>query len=524
MTRCEVLTQNICEVDADALVVGLFAAPQGDSRESGGQAGNGAAVYTASALEVENATSGAVSRVLATGDFTGARGEIVVIYGPDGVKARRVILAGLGAIDAFNEEDFAEVHRKIAAAARGSSIVLTSEDFIPETRDARWAARTALRVMLFEKTPVKSFKSNARPAPQLESVVWFSEDEAARGELLAALEEGCVCAEAMRIAKNLGDLPPNECTPQHMYETACRLRDAVEGALTGEEAARPAVTVEVMRREDLEKAGMGGILAVGRGSDVEPLLIEFSWWGAADRAAAPIVVVGKGVTFDAGGLNLKPGRSMPEMKYDMSGAAAALALVKMAADLRLPLNVVALAPCAENLPSGRALKPADIIRMGNSMTVEVLNADAEGRLLLADALYCAQRLNPAACVDVATLTGACVVALGTNISGLFCSSSELTAELTAAAESADDPVWPMPMGGRYRELLKSNCADLVNTGNQPHSGASTAATFLQAFAPKCPWAHLDVAGTANTTGADRQSTARPLPLLMEWLLARAQRA
>ena len=212
------------------------------------------------------------------------------------------------------------------------------------------------------------------------------------------------------------------------------------------------------------------------------------------------------------------------MKYDMSGAAAALALVKMAADLRLPLNVVALAPCAENLPSGRALKPADIIRMGNSMTVEVLNADAEGRLLLADALYCAQRLNPAACVDVATLTGACVVALGTNISGLFCSSSELTAELTAAAESADDPVWPMPMGGRYRELLKSNCADLVNTGNQPHSGASTAATFLQAFAPKCPWAHLDVAGTANTTGADRQSTARPLPLLMEWLLARAQRA
>ncbi len=549
--RQVVVAQNVAEIEADALVIGLFAAEkvpaQGEGKkaahkdEKNQKALSEQPVYTASALEVESATSGALSKIFQSGDFTGAVGDLTVLYAPEGIKARRVIVVGLGPVDAMTENVFIKAHEKAARATKAESFALTSEEWAPQGRDAAWCARTAVRTMLFAHYRIAGLKSKPEKNAPIESITWALNDEEAKDAVSAAIDQGRICAGAMIWAKEIADLPPNICDPSFMADAArsvagfAMLHKAKDEAKDKHEDkhaekhdekhddVRGTVTCSVMDVADLNEAGMGGILGVAQGSLREPRLIELAWHGA-DADEAPIVFVGKGVTFDAGGLNLKPGRSMPEMKYDMCGAAAALAVVKAASELKLKANIVAIAPCAENLPSGSALKPADIITMANGMSVEVLNADAEGRLLLADALVRAASYKPAVCFDLATLTGACIVALGTDVSGLFCSDDELTNEIAQAADSADDPVWPMPMGGRYREMLKSNCADIANVCLQPHAGACTAATFLKEFAPACPWAHLDIAGPANTSGANRESTSRPLPLIFEWLLAHVKAA
>lgn len=528
--RLEVISQNAAQIEADALVIGLFAEAK-DCGKSGSkskdkdkdktEACGSKPVFTPSALEIESATSGALSQIFATGDFTGAVGDMVVLYAPQGVKARRVIVVGLGEVEAMTEHIFMTVHEKVARATRAQSIVLTSEEWMPEGRDALWAARSAVRALIFAGTPLDGFKTDGKNRRcVIESIGWVLNDEENKDAVAESLEQGRIIARNMLWAKNLADMPPGICTPTFLVGSAKTIVvDCERFCVARKESTKGKIELEWMDRDEMDTADMGGILGVAAGSDEEPRLIKLAWYGAADRDEPPVVIVGKGVTFDSGGLNLKPGRSMPEMKYDMCGAVAALALVRAACEMNLRINIVAIAPCAENLPSGKAIKPSDILRISNGMTVEVLNTDAEGRLLLADALTEARRYNPAVCIDLATLTGACVVALGPDVSGLFCNDDALTSQLAEAADAADDPVWPMPMGGRYRELLKSNVADLANTGNQPHSGACTAATFLSEFAPDCPWAHLDIAGPANTTGENRQSTSRPMPLMLEWLMA-----
>ena len=520
----EVLTSNVAQVEADVLVVGFFAADAGKEKKKEALDGP---VYTPSALEVESASSGALSRLIASGDITGKKGESVVLYALEGIKARRVLVLGLGEIGKFDAQAYVALHRKIAAKAGAQSIVLTSEEWTPEGRTYAWAARSAVRAILFGGAKIKGLKTKPVEEKPLKSVFWVTNDEQAQNEVALAVRQGAALAQAMIWGKQLADLPPNICTPSFVAEAAQALAEEINSEKGWKDKKEgknrnKCVRCTVFDADELEKRGMQGILSVGQGSRQKPCLVELAYSGAAGEA--PICIVGKGITFDAGGLNLKPGRSMPEMKYDMCGAAAALAIVKAAAELELPVNITALAPCAENLPSGKALKPADVITMANGMTVEVLNADAEGRLILADALSYADSLKPAACLDLATLTGACIVALGTDVTGLFTDDDALAQELLEAADAADDAAWRMPMGGRYRELLKSNCADIVNTGNQPHSGACTAATFLKEFAPHCPWAHLDIAGPANTSGADRQSTSRPMPLVFEWLLKRLEKA
>ena len=519
--HCEVFSSNAAQVQADVLVIGFFAPDVGKNKKEASAAGP---IYTPSALEVESASSGALSRLVESGDITGKSGEEVVLYAPEGVQARRVHILGLGEIDKFDEKAYIAVHRKLAAKLRAQSVVLTSEEWTPEACSYAWAARSAVRALVFAAAKIKGLKTNPVEEKAIKSIFWASNDEQMLDEVKHAMHEGTVLAQAMIWGKQLADLPPNVCTPSFVAEAAQTeareinekkgWKDKKKGKKEGKH-----VRCVVLQADELQERGMNGILSVGQGSEEKACLIELSYCGA-EPAQAPIVIVGKGITFDAGGLNLKPGRSMPEMKYDMCGAAAALALVKAAAELELDVNITAVAPCAENLPSGKALKPSDVITMANGKTVEVLNADAEGRLILADALVYAAALKPAACLDLATLTGACIVALGTETTGLFTDDEKLAQELLEAAKSADDAAWRMPMGGHYRELLKSNCADIVNTGNQPHSGACTAATFLKEFAPACAWAHLDIAGPANTSGADRQSTSRPMPLVFEWLLMR----
>ncbi len=496
--------QSITDISTDALVVGLYATTQEKELALSGYA-----------KKVDAATSGLITKVVESGDFTGRLKEVVTLYAVSGMRVERLLLVGLGKKSDFNEKSFIEVLSCAVKATKAKRLVLTASEWIPQGRDEAWAVRTAVRSATFHAVKPSNLKTDAAPIHLLEEVSWLTTGN------VEALEEslhvGQVMGQAMLWARELADLPPNFCDPEFMAQAAMSL---VETDEKGKAKKNGAVTCRVLGPKEIDEAGMGGLLAVSQGSAVPAAFIEVAYQGA-EKDRAPVVLVGKGITFDAGGISLKPARNMDAMKFDMCGASVVLAAVKAASEMKLKENVVALVPCAENLPSGSALKPADVITMANGMTVEVLNTDAEGRLILADALTRACELEPAVCIDVATLTGACIVALGTDVSGLFCDDEALTDELAEAAESTTDAVWPMPMGGVYRKMLDSAVADIANACWTPNSGACTAATFLKEFAPQCPWAHLDVAGTANTTTGKKHSTARPLPLILEWLYLRS---
>jgi leucyl aminopeptidase len=325
----------------------------------------------------------------------------------------------------------------------------------------------------------------------------------------AGLEEGLAIAHGVSLAKDLGNLPPNVCTPTYLADQAREL------------AKRYRMKATVLEAEDMEKLGMGALLSVARGSAQPPKLIVLEHRGGA-KAQKPVALVGKGITFDTGGISLKPASEMDEMKFDMCGAASVLGTLKAVGEMRLPINVVGVIPTTENMPGGRATKPGDIVTTMSGQTVEILNTDAEGRLILCDALTYASRFEPAAVIDIATLTGACVIALGHVASGLYANDEALAKEVLAAADAAFDRAWHLPLWDDYQEQLKSNFADFANIGGRP-AGSVTAACFLARFTKKFRWAHLDIAGTAWKSGREKGATGRPVPLLTQFLLRRAGR-
>ena len=327
-------------------------------------------------------------------------------------------------------------------------------------------------------------------------------------EVDAALKEGAATGEGVTVARELANRPGNHCTPTFLAGEARRLGKAL------------GLKVEVLDRKAVQKLGMGAFLAVAQGSE-EPLQFIVAQWNGAGRRDAPIVLVGKGITFDTGGISLKLAGEMDEMKFDMGGAASVLGTLCAVARLKARVNVVGIIPACENMPGGRAVKPGDVVRTMSGQTVEILNTDAEGRLILCDALTYAERFKPAAVVDIATLTGACVVALGHHRSGLFSPDDTLAAELQQAGDGALDPCWRMPLDEEYDELLKSHFADMGNIGG-PAGGAVTAAMFLKRFTARYRWAHLDIAGTAWRKGAAKGATGRPVPLLTRFVLGRAR--
>ena len=427
-------------------------------------------------------------------------GEVTVVHYPENIAYKRLIVAGLGKAEKLTVDVVGRIVKAAVKAADAETIDFDTSDWeVSDTDEAdlmRYIARTAYAA------GAKDSRMKSKPAAgkTVKSVgfPWGGEDEAAQATAAARVE-----SDAIAWAKHLAELPSNALTPEMLAEEVERL---AQGSRS--------LKAVVWDLEDIREK-MAGLTAVGFGSDNLPVFIELSYKGAGKEK--PYVLVGKGVTFDAGGISLKPARGMDEMKFDMTGAAVVLAAVKYAADMKLPINVTALVPACENLPSGCAVKPGDVIRYANGKTVEVLNTDAEGRLILADGLIRAAELNPAAVVDVATLTGACIVALGDEYSGLFTEDAGLQDDLMYAADAAGDAVWPMPVTDAYRAKLKSNTADIANIGPAGSAGACTAAAFLSEFAPECPWAHLDVAGTANTHQGEKTATGRPLPLLMAWL-------
>jgi leucyl aminopeptidase len=352
---------------------------------------------------------------------------------------------------------------------------------------------------------LKSKKDNKRR--QIKLAVGLTKKPAAA--VGRALECGAALAGGMSLAKDLGNLPSNICTPSYLAKQA-------------EELAREyKLKCQVFEEKDMQKLGMGALLAVTKGSREPAKLVVLQYQGASKKDR-PVVLVGKGITFDTGGISLKPSAEMDEMKYDMSGAGSVLGTIKAVAEMRLAINVVGIIPTCENMPGGNATKPGDVVTSMSGQTIEILNTDAEGRLILCDALTYAERFDPAAVVDIATLTGACVIALGHVATGLYANDDQLAEELLSAGKVAWDRAWQMPLWDDYQEQIKSPFADMANIGGRP-AGSVTAACFLARYAKKYKWAHLDIAGTAWRSGKDKGSTARPVPLLTAFLMGRAER-
>jgi leucyl aminopeptidase len=468
------------------------------------------------AQAIDAASGGHLDQVLRRGDLDGKVGQTLLLHGVPGVKAERVLLVGLG-----HERELggAQYTRAIAAAARALAATGAAEaaSFLPELpvrdRDGYWRAREAVvatRGALYRFDELKTEKDAPPRALRRITLVVPGRKEIEAAE--RGVRHGSAIADGVDRARDLANLPPNLCTPSYLADQA---REAA--------GRHPSLAVEVLDEKQLEKLGMGALLAVARGSREPPRLIVLQHRGPGAKDGKAIVLVGKGVTFDSGGISIKPAAAMDEMKFDMSGAAAVLAVLETAAALALPLHVVGVVPCTENLPGGNASRPGDVVKSLSGQTIEILNTDAEGRLILCDALTYAARFEPGVVVDVATLTGACVVALGRVASGLFANHPPLARDLLAAGEQSGDRAWELPLWEEYRELLKSNFADVANIGG-PEAGAVTAATFLARFTKKYHWAHLDIAGTAWLTGKEKGATGRPVPLLCQYLLDRAPRA
>ena len=474
-------------------------------------------VMTPSAQQVDEATEGAVGRVLADGDLSPATGSTALVHRPRGVPAKRVLLVRLGARSALDDRAFRRAAGAAARAvagtgSRGAADCLGEAEV--EGRDEAWRVRAIAEAYGDAAYRFQECKSDedGTSAPRLRRVAVHSSGGGGAGRAAArrALAEAAAINGGKRLARDLGNRPGNVCTPSHLAECAL--------ALAGE---FDSMSAEVLEEERMRELGMGALLAVAGGSRQPPKLIVLEYAGG-DRGEAPVVLVGKGVTFDSGGISIKPAAAMDEMKFDMCGAASVLGAARAAAELALPINVTAVVPAVENLPDGQACKPGDIVTSLSGRTVEILNTDAEGRLILCDAVTYAERYEPDTVIDVATLTGACVIALGHVASGLFTNSRVLGDALLAAAERSGDRCWELPVWPEYDEALKSNFADVANVGGRP-AGSVTAAMFLARFARGRSWAHLDIAGTAWEGGKNKGATGRPVPLLVQYLIDRAGR-
>ncbi len=473
MAEIKVVVGNIVEAQVDGIVVNLF---EGVTRPGGA---TGA---------VDRALGGEISRLIDKGYFKGKLNETFIIPTFGRIPADHVLVVGLGKASEFNLDRVRQVSataakalrrvgcKKIATIVHGAGI----GGLEPAAAARALAEGTLMGLYRFDKYLTRPEDTDTG---RLDEVLVVEFDAAKVPTLAEGVEQGRIIAEAVNFTRDLVNEPANVLTPTEMANRAREM------------AARYGLECEVLDREQLESLGMGAFLAVAAGSAQPPKLIVLKYWGA-DRSEAPIAFIGKGITFDTGGISIKPAQGMEEMKTDMSGAAAVLGAMQAVARLKPRVNVIGLAGCTENMPSGTATRPGDIVRAMNGTTIEIINTDAEGRLVLADCVCYARKLGARAIVDLATLTGACVVALGKVASGAFASNPELLGKVKAAAEAAGEKVWELPLFEEYRQQLKSDCADIKNVGGR-EAGAITAAYFIRVFAEDTPWVHLDIAGTAR---------------------------
>ncbi|MHB1544300.1 MAG: leucyl aminopeptidase [Gammaproteobacteria bacterium] len=497
------IRQNPEAILADTLVLGVY-----EGRN-----------FTEPAQHVDRLVHRRLSAFLADRAFEGRSGQMMSLLGLPGIKAQEILVIGLGARDKWNRAQFRKVQNAVMEhlSRTGSRTVINTLTAITE-RDilTGWSIRQTVEASyqaIYRFTECLGQNSKKTSFPRLERIhLVLAGSKISETDTRSAIASGTAMAHGIFLCRNLANLPPNIATPRFLAAEARKLAQS-----------DPRFKLKILTEREMKRIGLNALLAVAQGSHEPPRLIVLEYLGQRSSSGKPIALIGKGITFDSGGISIKPAAAMDEMKFDMCGAASVLGTLKVVSELKLPLHVVGVVAAAENMPGGGAVKPADIIHTLSGHTVEVLNTDAEGRLVLCDAItYAQNQYQPQVIIDAATLTGACVVALGHYPSGLFANNDELAHELENAAIEALDPVWRLPLWHEYQDSLKSNFADFSNVGGRD-AGAITAACFLWRFISKVPWAHLDIAGTAWKSGNDKGATGRPVPLLAQYLMTRAGR-
>ena len=466
------------------------------------------------AQEVDKACDGYLSTILRRGDLEGKLGQTLLLHNVPQILSDRILLVGCGKEKDFGDSEFRKAFQaslKALDATGSSDVVSFLTDINIKNRDIRWKIRQAVLHTEEFFYEFKEFKTDKNaPKHDLRKVVLNvpTRRELSLGE--EALAEGLAISKGIQAAKNLANLPGNICTPSYLADQALTLAEKYKS-----------ISVKILERSDMEALKMGAFIAVTKGSPEPPKIVCIEYHGK-DKQSNPVVLIGKGITFDSGGLSLKPSASMVNMKYDMCGAASVFGTIMNAAELKLPINIVAIMACAENMPSGSATRPDDVVTSMSGQTIEINNTDAEGRLVLADVLTYCERYSPEVVIDIATLTGACVVALGSFASGLFSSTPSLANELLQAGITTGDRAWQLPIWEDYQSKLDSRVADMVNSAGG-EAGSITAACFLSRFTKKYRWAHLDIAGSAMPSGKEGFATGRPVPLLTQYLIDYSQR-
>ena len=460
---------------------------------------------------LNKAAKHALSEIISHGDMSGKSTSTLLLQKLPGIVAERVLLVGLGKASETNPKNSEDILRATFAALQGTPAKDVALYLLDEGlgKDAPWIIRQAVFAATASAFRADGLKSKPNKTATLKSVTLASLEKPAAA-IKTVLAQATATAHGIDLAKMLGNLPGNICTPTYLATQAKVLAKT-----------HKSIKATVLEEKDMKKLGMGSFLSVTQGSEQPAKLITLEYSGT-DKKHKPIVLVGKGITFDSGGISLKPGAEMDEMKYDMCGAASVLGTMQAIAEMGLKLNVVGVIPSCENLPSGRATKPGDIVTSMSGQTIEILNTDAEGRLILCDALTYSKKFKPDTVIDIATLTGACVIALGHVASGLFSNEDKLAKDLLAAGEQSHDRAWQLPLWEDYQPLLDSNFADMQNIGGRA-GGTITAACFLSRFTKDYRWAHLDIAGTAWKSGKEKGATGRPVPLLTQYLINRAQK-
>ena len=472
--------------------------------------------FSAEAKEIDIASGKRLARVLENGDFDGSLGTSLMLQGLEGVKAKRVLLVGCGDKAKLSLKEARKLLISIAKSllssqAKDAHLALAS--LALAGADHYWLAERLAQELEDASYSYSTTKSTKAKASALKSISLAAPKGTSKAKIDTAFANGVATGRGINCAKELGNLPGNICTPIYLAQQAI---DLAKG--------NRALTVKVLSEKQMARLGMGSLLSVSAGSSQEAQLIVMEYKGAkvkpkADRPA-PHMLVGKGITFDTGGISLKAGAAMDEMKFDMCGAASVIGTMAAVVEMALPIDIVAIVAAAENMPSGKATKPGDVVTSMSGLTIEILNTDAEGRLVLCDALTYGERYKPASVIDVATLTGAAVATFGSHVSAMLSNDDALAAELSDCGNASLDQVWQLPLHDEYQHLLDSNFADIANIGG-PRAGTITAACFLSRFTKKFKWAHLDIAGSAWNSGAAKGATGRPVSLLLEYLRRKA---
>jgi leucyl aminopeptidase len=450
-----------------------------------------------------------ISKIIRKGDIEGKIGQTLLLHSVPNILAERILLVGCGKPSELTDRKYIQIISSAANALKNTGIKTTVSQLaeIPvKDRNLNWKTRQHVEGFhdaLYLFNELKSKKDDKQSSLKKITITVNGRKEVSTGK--QAVQEGTAIGNGVKLAKDLGNLPGNICTPTYLANQAKAIKKG-----------NSKIKVEVLEEAEMKKLGMGALLSVSKGSRQPAKLIVIKYSGAKAKDK-PFVLVGKGLTFDAGGISLKPAQTMDEMKYDMCGSASVLGTLTAVSQLQLPINVIGIIPSSENMPDGDANKPGDIVTSMSGQTIEILNTDAEGRLILCDALSYAERFEPATVIDIATLTGACVIALGQHATGMFSNNTSLGNALENAANTSSDRIWELPLWDDYQPQLKSNFADMANIGGR-EAGTVTAACFLSRFTKKYKWAHLDIAGTAWKSGVEKGSTGRPVPLLTQYLI------